>query len=223
MLETKVILETVAGLEQEMIANRRKLHENPEPSGAELKTAAFIAAEMKKLGMEPIWIKEPLAAYYVLDTGRPGKTVALRADIDALSMPEDEQNLKGKKVCVSKVPGLCHACGSCSGRSGEISPAQQKTMGLLRSMALIGFGIYLAAMQAAPAGPSWAGKNPRSAHLSGLRGESQPLCSACGSCPGCSGETSPTQQKSHGALCSMALIGLGNYSMAMRVDAGSSC
>ena len=110
MLETKVILETVAGLEQEMIANRRKLHENPEPSGAELKTAAFIAAEMKKLGMEPIWIKEPLAAYYVLDTGRPGKTVALRADIDALSMPEDEQNLKGKKVCVSKVPGVCHAC-----------------------------------------------------------------------------------------------------------------
>ena len=111
MLETKVILETVAGLEQEMSANRRKLHENPEPSGAELKTAAFIAAEMKKLGMEPIWIKEPLAAYYVLDTGRPGKTVALRADIDALSMPEDEQNLKGKKVCVSKVPGVCHACG----------------------------------------------------------------------------------------------------------------
>ena len=111
MLETKAILDTVAGLEQEMIANRRMLHENPEPSGSELKTAAFVAAEMKKLGMEPIWVKEPVAAYYVLDTGRPGKTVALRADIDALSMPEDEENLKGKKVCVSKVPGVCHACG----------------------------------------------------------------------------------------------------------------
>ena len=24
---------------------------------------------------------------------------------------EDEENLKGKKVCVSKVPGVCHACG----------------------------------------------------------------------------------------------------------------
>ena len=31
------------------------------------------------------------------------------------------------------------------------------------------------------------------------------------------------QQKSHGALCSMALIGLGIYLVAMRVDAGSSC
>ena len=64
--------------------------------------------------------------------------------------------------------------------------------------------------------------NPRSAHLSGLCGECRPV-PACKSCPGRSGETSPTQQKSHGALCSMALIGLGNYSMAMRVDAGSSC
>ena len=35
MLETKAILETVAGLESELIANRRMLHENPEPSGAE--------------------------------------------------------------------------------------------------------------------------------------------------------------------------------------------
>ena len=103
MLETKAILETVAGLESELIANRRMLHENPEPSGAEVKTAAFVAQEMKKLGMDPVWIKEPVAAYYVLDTGRPGKTVALRADIDALSMPEDENNLKGKKACVSKV------------------------------------------------------------------------------------------------------------------------
>ena len=41
--------------------------------------------------------------------------------------------------------------------------------------------------------------------------------------PGRFGETSPTQQKSHGALCSMALIGLGIYLAAMRVDAGSSC
>ena len=41
--------------------------------------------------------------------------------------------------------------------------------------------------------------------------------------PGRSGETSPTQQKSHGLSCSMALIGLGIYLAAMRVDAGSSC
>jgi amidohydrolase len=111
MLDTKTIQEAVEGLKEQLIAERRMLHENPEPSGAEVQTAAFIAGEMKKLGMEPTWLKEKVGAVYVLDTGRPGKTLALRADIDALSMPEDENNLVGKKVSVSKVSGVCHACG----------------------------------------------------------------------------------------------------------------
>ena len=111
MLKTQTIREAVKKLEQQMIAERRMLHENPEPSGAEVQTAAYIAGEMKKLGMEPIWLKEKVGAVYELDTGRPGKTLALRADIDALSMPEDENNLVGKKVCVSRVSGVCHACG----------------------------------------------------------------------------------------------------------------
>ena len=111
MLDTKTIQEAVEGLKEQLIAERRMLHENPEPSGAEVQTAAFIAGEMKKLGMEPTWLKEKVGAVYVLDTGRPGKTLALRADIDALSMPEDENNLVGKKVCVSKISGVCHACG----------------------------------------------------------------------------------------------------------------
>ena len=95
--------------------------------------------------------------------------------------------------------GLCPACGSCPGRSGETSPLNKKAMGLLCSMALIGFGIYLAAMRAAPAGPSWAGKSPRSGPLPGCA-ENVGLCPTCGSFPGRSGETSHTQQKSHGAF-----------------------
>lgn len=111
MLETKLIQESVAAQKDYLVATRRMLHENPEVSAYEFNTAAFIAEEMGKLGMEPIWVREKVAAGYLFDTGKPGKTLALRADIDALPMPEDTENLKQKKVAVSKNEGVCHACG----------------------------------------------------------------------------------------------------------------
>lgn len=40
-----------------------------------------------------------------------GKTVLLRSDIDALPILESETNLKNKKVCISKNPGVMHGCG----------------------------------------------------------------------------------------------------------------
>jgi len=111
MLETKAIHEIVAALEPKLVEERRHFHVNAELSGQEVETAAYVAAEMKKLGLEPRWLKEPVAAWYLLDTGRPGETVALRADMDALAMPEDSCNLKGPKVAVSAREGACHACG----------------------------------------------------------------------------------------------------------------
>ena len=119
-------------------------------------------------------------------------------------------------------PGPYPSAGHARGVPAKPPPPNKKAMGLSCSMALIGLGIYLVAMRAAPAGPSWVGKSPRSVLLPGCAGNPG-LCPACGSCTGRSGETSPTQQKSHGALCSMALIDFRIYSMAMRVDAGSSC
>ena len=49
------------------------------------------------------------------------------------------------------------------------------------------------------------------------------LCHACGSCLSIPLKPPPSNKKAMGLSCSMALIGLGIYSMAMRVDAGSSC
>ena len=86
------------------------LHQNPEPSGEERQTAAFIRQELAAMGLDtnPVLDNGTLA---LLDTGRPGKTLLLRADIDALPVQEDECNLSGKKPLVSGRPGVCHACG----------------------------------------------------------------------------------------------------------------
>lgn len=89
---------------------REYLHEHPELTGEEHETSRYLQEEVKKLGL----LVEPLKGtgfIAVLDTGREGKTLALRADIDALPMQEEENNLAGPKKCVSQNPGVCHACG----------------------------------------------------------------------------------------------------------------
>lgn len=89
------------------IRQRRYLHQNPELSFCEFETAKFIASELRLLGLEP---KEGVAAtgLVVLIEGKnpSKKTVALRADIDAL--PISEQNEVSYK---SNKEGLMHACG----------------------------------------------------------------------------------------------------------------
>lgn len=47
----------------------------------------------------------------IIEGGKPGKNKILRADIDALPLQEETENLKQPKVCVSEIPGRCHACG----------------------------------------------------------------------------------------------------------------
>ncbi len=111
MLQIEKILDIVKSLEPKLIEERRRFHENAELSGVEFETMVYILDEMTKLGLEPVWIREPVSAYFVFDTGKPGKTLALRADIDALPIDEDEYNLKQKKAVVSKNAGACHACG----------------------------------------------------------------------------------------------------------------
>ncbi|WP_025115436.1 amidohydrolase [Lysinibacillus fusiformis] len=91
---------------EEMVGIRRHLHEYPELSFEEVETPAYIAAYHKELGHE---VREGVGGrgvVAVLHGARPGKTVALRADFDALAIQE-ENDIPYK----SKVTGKMHACG----------------------------------------------------------------------------------------------------------------
>ncbi len=85
---------------------RREFHMYPEVSFKEERTSARIREILTGAGIEIIDVGLETGVVGMLDTGRPGPTVALRADIDAL--PIQEQNEVEYK---SKVPGVMHACG----------------------------------------------------------------------------------------------------------------
>ncbi len=91
----------------EVIADRRHIHANPELSFKEFETAKYIAAKLKSFGLEP---QEGVAGTGVvaLIKGKnpESRTVALRADMDALPIIE-VNNVPYK----SKVEGVMHACG----------------------------------------------------------------------------------------------------------------
>lgn len=90
----------------EMVKMRRHLHEYPELSFEEVETPAYIAAFHRELGHE---VREQVGGrgvVAVLQGRKQGKTVALRADFDALAIQE-ENDIPYK----SKVAGKMHACG----------------------------------------------------------------------------------------------------------------
>ena len=109
-IDSEIILQKVKEASGELNVLRGYLHERPELSGKEFETAKFLKAEIAKLGL-PIVNVPGTGFYALLDTKRPGKTIGLRADIDALPVQESETNLKQEKRYVSKNTGVSHVCG----------------------------------------------------------------------------------------------------------------
>lgn len=98
--------ERVAGLREQLVAWRRHLHQHPELSFEEHETARYIEAELKKMPGLTVTRPTKTSVLAVLKGGTPGRTVLLRADIDAL--PITEENTFDFK---SQNPGVMHACG----------------------------------------------------------------------------------------------------------------
>ena len=89
-----------------LVETRRDLHRQPELSNREERTGRLVAERLEALGLQ---VRHPVArtgVVGVLEGGRPGRVVALRADMDALPIQE-----KGDAAYRSQNPGVMHACG----------------------------------------------------------------------------------------------------------------
>lgn len=110
------ILELVEAYDQKTREFRQYFHENPEVSTQEVETSKYLKEQARALGLEIEEVPKAGTSHghgfiATLDTGRPGKTIGLRADIDALPMTEHPENLAGSRNHISKVAGVMHACG----------------------------------------------------------------------------------------------------------------
>jgi len=95
-----------AALEPELIETRHALHRHPELAFAEHRTATLVADRLRAIGYEPRVGVGGTGIIADLDGGRPGPTLLIRADMDALPLDE----LPGRSYG-SQTPGRMHACG----------------------------------------------------------------------------------------------------------------
>ena len=85
---------------------RHQIHMNPELGFEEYETSKLVSSELEKLGIEVTKNVAKTGVVGLIKGGYPGKTVALRADMDALRINEE-----GDYEFKSKNPGVMHACG----------------------------------------------------------------------------------------------------------------
>ena len=113
-LHTELDERAVAAM-SDVISWRRDLHQHPELSNHEERTSALVAAHLKRLGFDEVRAGVAKTGVIgVLKGGKPGKVVALRADMDALPLTETtglpyastvRSTYQGRDV------GVMHACG----------------------------------------------------------------------------------------------------------------
>lgn len=101
-------------VEKKVVEWRHHLHQYPELSNRETKTAAYVAEHLKSLGLEVQTGVAHTGVVALLKTGKPGPVIALRADMDAL--PVTERNSlpfasKEKTTFNGQETGIMHACG----------------------------------------------------------------------------------------------------------------
>ncbi len=93
-------------LMDEAIEIRRQLHQNPEISNKEFETSALIKKILTENGIEIEDLGLETGVSAIIRGGKSGRTIGLRADIDALPMEE-----KSGLPFASKNLGVCHSCG----------------------------------------------------------------------------------------------------------------
>lgn len=103
-----------AAVAPKVIAWRRDIHKHPELSNREMRTAALVADHLESLGLEVERGVAHTGVVALLRGGRPGKVVALRADMDALPVAEQTGlpfASKAKGEYMGQEVSVMHACG----------------------------------------------------------------------------------------------------------------
>lgn len=104
----------IKAIQPQVVAWRRDLHQHPELSNREQRTAQVVATELKKLGLKVQTGVAKHGVVAILEGGKPGPMVALRADMDALPVVEQVDLPFASKVTSEfngQQVGVMHACG----------------------------------------------------------------------------------------------------------------
>lgn len=105
-MNDKRVEELVKKVQETVEEHYHWLHAHPELSGQEKETAAYIAAKLREMGLEPTENVGGYGVTAVIQGRKPGKCVGLRADFDALPITE-----RTGLPFSSQNPGIMHACG----------------------------------------------------------------------------------------------------------------
>jgi amidohydrolase len=108
------IAQLAAAGQAAVVACRRDLHQHPELGNEETRTAALIAARLKSLGLEVKTGVARTGVVGILKGGKPGRVVALRADMDGLPLTEASGlpfASTAKATYLGQPVGVMHACG----------------------------------------------------------------------------------------------------------------
>jgi amidohydrolase len=100
------VKEKIAEMKDWLVETRRTLHMNPELGFEEVETAKLVAGYLDKFGLRVRTGMARTGVIGLLEGSKPGRTVAIRADMDALPMEEANQ-----VPYRSKAKGKMHACG----------------------------------------------------------------------------------------------------------------
>ncbi len=106
MVHPRELIQVPDAVVRDVVELRRDIHAHPELGFEEVRTAGVVADRLRRLGYE---VKTGIAqtgVVGILRTGKPGRCVLLRADMDALPVQE-----QGELPFASTVPGKMHACG----------------------------------------------------------------------------------------------------------------
>ncbi len=145
-----------------MVNWRRDIHAHPELSGQEVRTAKLVAEHLRKLGMEVQTNVGGTGVVGTLRGGLPGKVVALRADMDALPVPENTGlpfASKAKANYLGKEVPVMHACGH-DAHTAMLMGAAEALAGMKAQLPGTIKFIFQPAEEGAPVEPDASGKVP---------------------------------------------------------------